>query len=624
MTDEPRTLGEIAETALRVVRETKELTYDTETSGVDWKRNSVVGYVITDSQFNGYIPVRHGGGGNLLDPNCHPLRTPEDKAVVHQWEVELARAFDLRRQRGLLTIGHHILFDQHMSYNHGINLGRMMECTQNNAAMLDEYARSYSLENTARAANVTAKKGQELYDHLAQQFGGKNDHTAMANYWQLSGQDPLANEYALGDGITTMELRAWQIQQIRAEEMGRVHELESRLIYTIFRIERRGIKADVSRIAEVETEVAKQLARGRMKLPANFNVRSGPQIRKWLEEKGRTNWPMTEPSKAFPDGQPSFTEKWLKTFAEGEAIIDVRKLTNLGNSFITPLKERHIFNERVHSSLNQLKSDEFGTISGRFSSSNPNLQQIPKRDEDLGRLFRSIFVPDDGMEFYEADYSQCEPRLFAHYSNEPALVDGYSRNPPIDVHTIVAENFNTDRKVTAKRMNMGIFTGMQVDSLAAHMGWTKVEAQEKFNQWFNLFPAVADFQKRAKNVLKSTGYVRTLLGRRCRLEASYLAYRGTSKIIQGGNADIMKEKMLECDVYLEGEGDLSHLLMSVHDALEWQAPKGAVGEAQSAELIRMCCDVQGPPFNLRVPFTMDVGKGPNWAIATYGELPAST
>lgn len=613
------TLGEKAERALKIVREAASIAYDTETSGLDWKVNSPIGYVITESAAeNYYIPVRHGGGGNLADPNCAPMREKDEKTVTHQFEIELEKAFEERRARGYLTIGHNLGFDMHFSANHGIYLGRECEDTQINAAMLDEFARSFSLDGCAKAAGVTAKKGEDLYAFLAKTFGGVADRKQMDNFWRTNGSDPEIVDYATGDGITTLELREYQRKLILEEDMDFINRVENQLIWTVFRIERRGIKVDADRIQYVEEEVARRLHLAMGRLPPRFNVRSAPQVKKYMKECERTDWPLTDA------GNPSFTEKWLKKFPEGKLIVDVRKLTNLMNSFVTPLKERHVHNGRVHSQLNQLKSDEYGTISGRFSSSNPNMQQVPKRDKELGRLFRSIFVADEGMEYNEGDYSQCEPRLFAHYSQEPALLDGYNQVPFKDVHAVVAENFGCDRDVTAKRMNMGIFTGMQAKSFAGHMEWDLERATNAWNQWFEMFPAIRGFQDKAKGIFKSSGYVRTLLKRRCRLENPRFAYRATSRIIQGGNADILKERMLCVDKELERNETTAHLLMNCHDAYSWQSMKGSAGEKLSAEMVRMFEDVQGPPYNLLVPFTMDIGKGPNWAVATWGEELAST
>lgn len=608
------TLAEQAEKALRVVEEAPIIGYDTETSGLDWKIHNPVGYVITaDAVNNFYIPVRHGGGGNLNDPNCGPLTAPDAPTKQHAFEAALAKSFRIRRERKLLTVGHNLIFDMHSSANQGIYLGRECGDTQHNAAMLDEYRKSFSLDACAKEAGVTAKLGDELYGYIASIAGGEAVRASMEHFWQTDGQHPVVIDYSCGDGITTLELWEHQMRGIEEEEMQFIHGIESHLIWTVFRTERRGIKIDEKYIDILTEAVDKEMVEARKKLPPNFNERSGPQVRKMFENLGITDWPTTG------IGNPSFPEKWLKKSDAGRAIVAIRKLSNLGNSFVVPLRDRHMFKGRVHSSLNQLKSDEFGTVSGRFSSSSPNLQQVPKRDKELGSRFRRVFIADEGMDFWEADYSQCEPRLFAHYAKEETLIDGYNAVPFRDVHQVVADKFGVERDPTAKRMNMGIFTGMQIESFAGHMGWELDRAANAFNAWFEEFSGIRKFQNQAKQVLRSRGYVKTILGRRCRMDNPRFAYRGTSKIIQGSNADIVKERYLAMDEYLESEGDIAWLSMTVHDSFNFQTPLGAKGEAISAELIRMMEDVRGPPYSLRVPFVAETGHGPDWATATYGE-----
>jgi len=607
------TLGDRAEMALRIVREAPLIAYDVETSGVDWRVNQPVGYVITESRENNfYIPIRHGGGANLLDPRVMPMETPTDKIVVHEWERELQKAFEERRQRNHKTIGHHLKFDMHMSANAGVMLGRNCGCTQNNAAMLDEYRRSFSLENVAKSEGVTPKLGDALYERLAQLFGGEAKRSQMEHYWRIAGDDPAAVEYSLGDGITTLEVWHSQVAEINAQEMGLIHGIESELIWTLFRMERRGIKVDEQYIGELEEAIDAELSAARAVLPLGLNVKSPVQMRKLFEDAGITNWPTTDA------GNPSFTESFLKQSDLGKAVVAVRQLSTLGSSFITPLKERFIFEGRVHATLNQLKADETGTVAGRLSCSDPNLQAVHKRNKVLGRKFRKVYVADEDMEFCEDDYSQCEPRLFAHYSQEPSLLEGYNQVPFRDVHSVVAEMLDVERDPTAKRMNMGILTGMQTASFAGHMNWPIDRATQAFNAWFEAFPGIKGFQDQAKAVFRSRGYVKTILGRRCRLEQARFAYRGTSRIIQGSNADILKERLLACDKYLESQGDLIHLLMTVHDSIEYQKPMGAEGDRQRAEMRALMVDVQSAPYNLRVPFVMDSGQGRNWAEATYG------
>lgn len=606
------TLGERAEQALRIVREAPLLAYDSETTGLDWKRNQPVGYVITTDDFNCYVPVRHGAGGNLADPNCGPMTAPDSLTVQHQFEAELAKAFLVRRERGFLTVGHHIKFDAHMSANQGIMLGRHLGCTQNNAAMLDEYSKSFSLDSVAKVEGVTAKKGEELYAHLARLFGCKDDRSSMEHFWRLSGVDPIGVDYAMGDGTTTLEVWNSQIKAIETEEMGFIHKIESELIWTFWRMERRGIKVDEQYIEDLQIGVEQEINAALQRLPNNFNVRSGPQVRKLFEDAGHIDWPTTEL------GNPSFTEKWLKKSSPGRDVIAVRQLRNLMATFVGPLRDRHMFNGRVHVNINQLKADDHGTVGGRISCNGPNLLAVPKRNKELGPRFRKCFVADEGMDFWEADYKQAEPVLFAHFSKDPYLLAGYNAIPPRDVHTLVAEMLDVERDPTAKRMNMGIFTGMYPPTFAQHMEWPLDKATQKWNQWFDTFSGVRAFQETAKRVFAQRGYVKTLLGRRCHLESPRYAYRGTSRIIQGGNADLIKYMLLQADKYLESINDVAHLLLSIYDSAEWQAPKGDVGEKISAAIVEIFTDVQSEPFNLRCPLGMDVGHGPSWASATYG------
>ncbi len=619
------TLAEKADLALRWVREANQIAYDVETSGLDWKRNSVVGYVISSEDGSVYIPVRHGGGGNLMDPKCGPLTAPDGERIPHRFEGELTRAF-IDRPGYKSVVGHNLKFDLLMSMVHGVSILSTLEDTQVAESLLDEYSDGYSLDKCAKRYDVPAKKSDVMYEHIASTFGVPNSKSSMEHFWKLAGNDPISVEYAEGDGTTTLALIRAQLARMTAEDSERpewvtgtlygVFEMECHLLKTLVRMERRGMRVDEIRLNTMRQELLIRIEQARMKFPDGFNERSAPQVKKFMEGIGRTDWPKTE------KGNPSFTEAWLKSFEEGRSVVDLRQLQNLINTFIDPLKDRHLFNGRVHPSLNPNKTDDFGTVSGRFSCSNPNLQQVPKRNKDLGRIFRSAFIPDDGYVFYEADYQQCEPRLFAHYSEDPALVAGYNATPPLDAHQVVADMMLVERDPTAKRMNMGIFTGMQPRSFASHMDWELGHATNMWNKWFEKFVAIKEFQNGAKATLLARGYITTLLGRRCRLESRQYAYRATSKVIQGGNADIIKYKLMMADNWLEQLGDEVHIMMTIHDSFVFQSPPEKhewVVNTLVPELENVQCD----PFNLIVPFKMDVGRGKNWAIATYGEEKAN-
>ncbi len=608
-------LGTKAEQALRMVREAKDIAYDTETTGLDWRYHSPVGHVVAARSVEGvhsvYVPLRHGGGGNL--PGCPPMKSPTEGFVQHPFEVELAKAFEDRNRLGLgRTIGHNMKFDVHMAMNAGIRLGRNLACTANMAAMLNEYRRSFSLDVCAQEAGVTHKLGEPMYEEISRTLQVPNKKDSMEHFWRMPGNNPVVLDYTEGDGISTLELYEWQYQQLEDEDMSVVRDLENDLIWTVFRAERRGILVDTEYVAQLR-EATERRINGLMRgLPLGFNVRSPVQMKKLFDDAGITDYPTTDL------GNPSFTEKFLKKHTLGKTIIEIRQARNLIASFVDPLIERHVFKGRVHATLNQLKSDDSGTISGRFSCSEPNLQQVPKRIKELAKPFRRLFIADEGYVFWERDYSQCEPRLFAHYAQDPNLLEGYNATPFRDAHQVTADLLGVERDPTAKRMNMGIFTGMQIDSFANHMGWEREKAAQAFYKWFENYKSIKQFQNNAKARLKNRGYVFTLLGRRCRLESPRFAYRGTSKIIQGSNADIVKYKFLEVDRICEDNGDIVQVLMTVHDSFNGQFQDTPEARALFKHIEGVFQDVQGPPFNLSVPFVMDGHEGSNWSEATFG------
>lgn len=621
-----KNLSDKAEEALRAVAESSIIAYDVETSGVDWRRNAVVGYVITvDEHNNWYIPVRHGGGGNLADG------APLTDAVVarpmpqHPFEQELARAFSERNRRGYVTVGHNIKFDVHLSANHGVMLGRNLNCTQITEALIDEYAGSYSLDACCKRHGVTEKKGDALYAHMADLFGGEPERKIMQHFWRLAGDDAIAVDYAMGDGVSTLALWRSQAEEVQKEDkdcktLENIFKLENELIWTVFRLERIGMRIDEGRLDWAFREVARLVDEERAKagFAKDFNVRSGATVKDWLISQGVTDFPRTDPTPRFPEGQISIRQKWLEGHAVGAPIVAIRNALDLESKFLAPMRERHLFEGRVHATLNQLRQDDYGTVTGRFSCNEPNLQQISKRNKKLGKILRSVFIPDDDKILYEADYSQAEPRTFAHYTQSPKIMEGYLQTPFVDMHSVVAKELGVDRGTVGKRLNMGMLTGLGPASLAGHMDWPVDKAKKTWEWYMNVFfPELRHFHGEASTVYKRRGFVRTMLGRRCNLKDPRFAYQAVSRIIQGAGADIIKYKLLEADKMCEADGDEVNIIMTIHDSFVFQAPP----EKQQFvdDLIARLSSVQEDPFNLRVPFLMDVGKGENWAIASYGD-----
>ena len=596
----------------RILKETKTPAYDVETSGLKWQTEHICGYSVSDGKDAVYIPVRHAGGGNISN--------------VVDFERELAST--INKHTGKI-IGHNIKFDFHFSQNHSICLGNKVVDTMVREAILDENRRSYSLENVAKSYysdGVIPKLGKDLYVHIAKQFGCKPDRNAMGNFFRLAGDDPMAVDYAAGDTLTTKQLYEAQSKKIYEQQLDVVAELENHLTFVLQKMERRGILVDPEETIKVKKEVEELYWKSYAKIPARededgnifpINVRSGKDLKEYFELCEIDDWPMTAPTERFPEGQPSFTKDYLQCSQEGLNILNVRKLAHLKNSFLDVL-DNHIYNNKIHTTFNQTRGETHGTRSGRLSSSWPNMQQVPKRDKDLGKIYRRLFVPYGDYIFIEYDYSQAEPRLYSHYSGEPALIKGYTSVPFVDMHSIAAEYMNVTRDV-AKNLNLGIMYTMGALKLSYQLGISYDEALYILKRWHKTFPFVSGFTKKASKVAEDRGYVKTILGRRSRFDDPRYSYRAANRIVQGGSADILKYQMCKVDDYLVSNNleEICQMILTIHDSILFMLHKDYL------HLIPILKDmlerVQVPPFNLKVPFVAEYKMGKSWGAATYGE-----
>src|SRR5258706_243173 len=304
------------------------------------------------------------------------------------------------------------------------NFSPRIEDTMINQPLLDEHQPYYNLEYCCTMAKVAAKKKERIDDHLMAMFSNITDRKqAIGHYWRLAGDDPVGVEYAAGDGTSTWQLRDWQMPQITAQDLSLVHDIESRLIPVLTRMMVRGIKIDEERLEWLKKEIQTNIEALLDVFPNDFNPKSNPQVEKWMSDHGHRDWPTT------PTGKASMVESWLENYPAGQQVVGIRKLRTLQSTFIEPMTEKHLFHGFVHTTYNQLRSDEYGTVTGRLSCNDPNLQAAPKHDEIIGRLYRSIFIPEEEMLWGSVDYSQCEPRLLAYYSRCRALLEGYLATP---------------------------------------------------------------------------------------------------------------------------------------------------------------------------------------------------
>jgi DNA polymerase-1 len=608
--------GIMPEIALRIVRHFPgTIAYDTETSGLEHS-DYVVGYVITGDGHSLYVPVRHDGGGNI--PN------------VDEFEEALDAAFQDRSRQGYRTVGHNLGFDLRMSLKVGyggkqmaVRLGSPLEDTMINEALIDDRTIGYGLDDLAERHKVTHKKGDELYAHLASLFGGLPDRKQMKHFWKLAGDDPIAVDYATGDGISTLEV--YEKQQPLLDEkdpwsdkdLRKVWKLECDLLPHVARMYSKGIAVDMEYAERVLSEdpneplsIANEIKRALGKFEPGFNPRSPAAVEALYRANGYTDDQFARTAQ----GKPSFTEAFLETNDIGESILAVRRLEKARDSFITPLVNN--YNGRVYPTLNQSKSDEYGVAGARFSCSDPNLQAFPKRNKVVGRKVRPLLKSDFGH-MYEDDFKQQEPRFFTHYSQQQSLVDAYNSGT-MDIHDVADSYFHIGRDY-AKRLGLGVLTGLQAESLAVKMRWSVNQAQSAINKFlYEAFPDIAKFQKDAKATFKSRGVVRSILGRRAYLDHPRFAYRAVSRIIQNSGGDHMKTALLRACQYAESESyDGIDILLTIHDSTIFQAEPEGKHPAAIKRLLEGVA--QEPDFNLIVPIPVDEGHGKHWGHASYGE-----
>ena len=435
----------------------------------------------------------------------------------------------------------------------------------------------------------------------------------MRHLHKLPGDHRLVVEYAEQDGATTLALWTDQEEAIEARGLRRVAEVERRLIPHLAALRRRGIRVDQSYGTAVVERVRNELERLRLHFPTDFKVNAKSSTLPWLKANGVNHFPMT------PKGAESTAKAFLDLSEPGQRIIKLRELEKIEGAFIQPLLDTHMRQGRIHPELVQSRNDSGrGTHTGRFSCVNPNLQQYPKRNEELGRIVRPLIIPDTGFDLAESDVSQQEPRLYAHYSREESLLTGYNSNPPVDVHSITSKLLNIDRD-RAKTLGLSIFNGMQAVSLAQRLKCTVAEADGYLYRFFQAYPAIHDFTRIAPMAAARKGYVFTVLGRilHLRWDETRMA---VSRVIQGGAADQMKLMLLRACEFAAAYPEKLQVLMSIHDSILWQRRKGW----DHSEFTKVLEDnsefyqiVNGEQIPMRVPFPLETRFGRNWAEASY-------
>ena len=581
-----------------------------ESYGPGWPRGDgyIVGYAIAVDGWAGYFPVAHGGGGNL------------DKRLVERWVRDvLATPAD--------KIMHNAAYDAGWLGASGFPInGRILD-TMLAAPLLDENRFSYSL-NALGFDYLQEVKSEQGLKQAAADFGVH----PKKELWKLPAM--YVGEYAEQDAALTLKL--WQQFKIkmRQEEVESIFELETNAFPVLMEMTRRGIRFDRKKCAEL----IDNMRRREQELLAELKSICGKGVDIWAAQSIAVAFDkMGLPYSKTDNGLPSFTKGFLDSCEHplAKMIVEAREVNKTHSTFLQPYMDFSAKTGRIHPHVNQMRSDDGGTVTGRLSMANPNLQQVPARHEVIGPMVRSLFLPEEGEQWASNDFSSQEPRLLVHYANllslpgADNLVSAYHADPTTDFHQMVADMAGIKRK-PAKTIGLGLMYGMGKGKLAASLDLSVEEASELIERFHKNVPflkgTVNAVMKRIEHPA-SGGAIRTLLGRKCRFplwepmewgvnkalprEQAVIAYgqrikragtyKGLNRLIQGSAADQTKAAM----VALAKAG--MQPILQVHDelALSVKSREEAVEGARiMAEAVR-----------LEVPSRCDVEIGPSWGEA---------
>jgi DNA polymerase I-like protein with 3'-5' exonuclease and polymerase domains len=581
-----------------------------ESMGPGWARNDgfVVGYALAVDGWSGYFPVAHHGGGNL------------DKKRVERWLADvLAYPSD--------KVMHNAAYDLGWLQASGFKVNGRIVDTMLAAPILDENRFSYSL-NALGFDYLQEAKSEQGLKQAAADFGVH----PKKELWKLPAM--YVGEYAEQDAALTLKL--WQAFKIRMrqDEVESIFNLETEAFPVLHHMTSRGIRFDRNKCSLL---IDKMVVREN-ELLKEMKEQAGIKIDIWAAQSIAAAFDRLGIQYSKTDnGLPSFTKVFLENHEHplSKMIIEARETNKTHSTFLQPYLHFSEKTGRIHPHVNQMRSDDGGTVTGRLSMANPNLQQVPARHEIIGPMVRGLFLPEDGEMWASNDFSSQEPRLLVHYASlldlpgADTMVSAYKENPNTDFHQMVAEMAGINRKA-AKTIGLGLMYGMGKNKLAAQLDLNVTEASELIDKFHQNVPflkgTVNAVMKRIEHPA-SNGSIRTLLGRKCRFplwepmewgvnkalprEQAVIeygqrikragTYKGLNRLIQGSAADQTKAAM----VALAREGIMP--MLQVHDELALSVKTKE--EAQRAAEIMATC------VNMQVPSRCDVEVGPSWGEA---------
>ena len=580
------------------------------TLGPGWTRKDgyVIGVAVAAGDSSWYFPIAHQSG-NM------------SKNIVFKWLQKLCD------DESITKVFHNALYDLGWLRAEGIEVKGKIVDTMIAAPLLDENRKWYNLNSLARDY-LGEYKDEKLLKSAADEFGVD----PKSGMWKLPPR--YVGKYAEQDALITLKLWDNLRKKITQEECSSIFELETSLLPVLFEMKTKGVRVDVDKAQKTK----KDLAKIEKSLIDEIVKETGVVVEPWVATSvakvfDAVGLPYSRTKKS---DAPMFTKQFLsnQTHPIAKKIIKIREINKANTTFVDTILE-HSHNGRIHCDFHSLRSDGGGTVTGRFSSSNPNLQQIPARDPEIKKLIRGLFIPEEGHKWGSFDYASQEPRWLVHYC---ATLTGVDKHPQIDdvvkmyhdgnadFHQMVADMANIPRK-QAKTVNLGIMYGMGKGKLANVMDIDTDEASKLLETYNQKVPFLRSLSDKAMDRAASTGVIRTWLGRKCRFDmyepVSYgfnkalpmkeaikeygekgrvrraFTYKALNRLIQGSSADQTKKAMVEC--YKEGLCPM----LTVHDELCFNVENQKQAD-KIVEIMTTCVP------DLKVPFEVDTALCDNW------------
>jgi len=587
--------------------ETKDPELKSRGSGAVSGKGNIVGIALAVEGWSAYYPIAHEGGGNL------------EKEKVMAWIKEVCELPNVK-------IFHNAMYDVCWLRAAGIRIKGHIVDTMVMASLIDENRLSYTLNSISYEFLGEVKDEKTLIE--AAQSWGIDPKSEM---YKLPAM--YVGNYAEKDAKLTLELFKVLSREIQKQNLQNVFDLETQLFPCLIDMKFKGVRIDTDKAQQLKLQLVKQENELLLKVKQETGIEAQIWAARSIAEifdKLKLSYERTEKSSA-----PSFTKNFLQEHKHPivQMIAKAREINKAHTTFIDTILKFN-YKGRIHADINPIRSDQGGTVTGRFSYANPNLQQIPARNKELGPMIRSLFLPEIDHKWGCFDYSQQEPRLVVHYAatTEPIcfdesvtkIVDEFKNNQA-DFHKTVADMAGISR-TQAKTINLGLFYGMGKAKLQAELGLnTKAEAELLFNQYHNNVPFVKELMNKTSQFAQTSGSIGTLLGRRCRFnkwepatfgmhtpmtfeeaERTYgrgrirraMTYKALNKLIQGSAADMTKKAMLD----LYSEGIIPHI--QIHDELDISV----IDDNQAKKIV----EIMESAVTLAIPNKVDYESGETW------------